>query len=51
MQHATNSFMICKPNSSFISPIIFLFLSLGNGLSISKFEASDLFSTSSAISL
>ena len=43
---ATNSFMICPINSSFISPITFLFFALGNGPSISKFEASNLVSTS-----
>ena len=43
--------MICPPDSFFISPITFLFFPLGNGLSISKFEVSDLVLTSSAISL
>ena len=47
----TNSVMICPPNSSFINQITFLFFPLGNGLSNSKFEVSNLLSTSSAISL
>ena len=47
----TNLFMICPPNSSSVSLITFLFFPLGNGLSISKFEVSNLVSTSSTVSL
>ena len=48
--HPTNFSMICPPNSCFINLITFLFFPLGNGLSISKFEVSNLVSTSSSIS-
>ena len=46
----TNSFMICPSNSSFITPITFLFFLLGNSLSDLKFEVSNLVSTSPKLS-
>ena len=35
--------MVNPPYSSFINPVTFLFFILGNGLSNSKFEVSNLF--------
>ena len=43
--------MIFPPTSSLINPITFLFFPLGNHLSNSKFEVSNLVSTSFAIYL
>ena len=47
----TNSFMACPPNSSCINPINFIFFPFANRLSNSKFEMSNLVSTSSAVSI